>query len=237
MFTCYFGFPGCGKTTFLTKIAVKELRKIKRGKSRYDKVLSNVPIGGCYPVDFVRDCGVLDIQNALILIDEITLLADNRDFKNFSKTLKEFCLLHRHYKCDLIYFTQFYNNVDKKIRDITSHTFFVRPLLLGSWAIEIPKAVIIPEQTGEIIQGYKKPKLFGIKIKYCFKPFYFKYFNSYDKPLDLKPYEYEPYVKVSKKGKIRAEKVKVDNRKAYIRLRLVNLGLSIYSKLQRLFHF
>ena len=109
--------------------------------------------------------------------------------------------------------------------------------MLGSWAIEIPKAVIIPEQTGEIIQGYKKPKLFGIKIKYCFKPLYFKYFNSYDKPLDLKPYEYAPYVKVSKKGQIRAKIGKVDNKTAYIRLRLVNLGLSIYSKLQRLFNF
>ena len=32
MLTCYFGVPGCGKTTLLTKLAVKELKRIKKGR-------------------------------------------------------------------------------------------------------------------------------------------------------------------------------------------------------------
>lgn len=32
MLTCYFGVPGCGKTTLLTKFAIRELRRIRKGR-------------------------------------------------------------------------------------------------------------------------------------------------------------------------------------------------------------
>ena len=41
MVTGYFGLPGSGKTTFLTMIAQKELRLIKKGQSKYDRVYTN----------------------------------------------------------------------------------------------------------------------------------------------------------------------------------------------------
>ena len=47
MITCYFGVPGCGKTTLLTKIAQKELKRIKRCKSPYNHVLTNFYCQGC----------------------------------------------------------------------------------------------------------------------------------------------------------------------------------------------
>lgn len=39
MVTGYFGLPGSGKTTFLSKIAQKELKRINKGKSPYERVL------------------------------------------------------------------------------------------------------------------------------------------------------------------------------------------------------
>ena len=56
MITCYFGVPGCGKTTLLTKIAQMELKRINRGKSPYNHVLTNFYCQGCEMVDF-KDLG------------------------------------------------------------------------------------------------------------------------------------------------------------------------------------
>lgn len=130
MVTGYFGLPGSGKTTFLTMIAQKELSLIKKGKSKYDRVYTNFYCEGCYRLTW-NDLGVKLIENSLILIDEITLFADSRDFKTFPFPIKQFFILHRHYRCDIIYFTQHYNNVDKKIRDLTYDLYFVRPFLFG----------------------------------------------------------------------------------------------------------
>ena len=189
MVDCIFGFPGCGKSTELSKIAVRELRKIKRRRSKYKAVASNVPVPGCELIQWDM-LGNYDITDRLILIDEITLLADNRNFKNFGQEKKEWILLHRHDKCDFIYFTQFYNNVDKKIRDVTFNTWYLRKLFCFSYRILIPHAVLVPEQTGEIIQGYKKPTLLNTRIKFTFRPLYYKYFDSYDRP--IKRLEYVP---------------------------------------------
>ena len=96
MITCYFGVPGVGKTTIATKIAQLELRKIKKGKSQYKHVLTNFNCKGCERVTF-EDLGRKDIQNSLIIFDEITLDADNRNHKNFAKESVEGFILHRHF--------------------------------------------------------------------------------------------------------------------------------------------
>ena len=199
MVDCIFGFPGCGKSTELAKIAVRELKKIRKGKSKYKAVASNVPVPGCELISWDM-LGFYDITDRLILIDEITLLADNRNFKNFGQEKKEWILLHRHDKCDFIYFTQFYNNVDKKIRDVTFNTWYLRKLFCFSYRILIPHAVLVPEQTGEIIQGYKKPTLFNTRIKFTFRPCYYQYFDSYDRPCERLPYEPKEIPSLPKKS-------------------------------------
>ena len=118
----YFGTPGVGKTTTLVKIARKEQRRIiKRYKNIYTV---NVDIKGCTRIT-KEDFEKYKFENALILWDEITLDYDNRDFKNFSKKAKESWLLHRHMGLDIIYVTQNFENVDKKIRDITDTVYLV----------------------------------------------------------------------------------------------------------------
>ena len=122
MITLYFGVPGCGKTTLLSSIAQKELKKISKGKSKYEHVLTNFECSGCEKIDFT-DIGVFDIQKCLILLDEITVDADNRDFKNFKKSSVEGFVYHRHYDLDIICATQQYDAVDKKIRNLTQNLY------------------------------------------------------------------------------------------------------------------
>lgn len=185
MVTGYFGLPGSGKTTFLTMIAQKELKLIKKGKSKYKRIFCNFYCEGCFELKF-EYLGTKLIEDSLILIDEITLFADSRDFAKFSQKTKEFFLLHRHYGCDIIYFTQHYNNVDKKIRDITFDLFFVRPTIFSlSVASRIFRTLDIQEQTHEIVNGYRFAVLFDMfkpgKLKqFCFRPRWYKYFDSFE---------------------------------------------------------
>lgn len=186
MITGFFGLPGSGKSTFLTMIAQKELKRIKKGKSKYKCVLTNYYCQGCYRLDFSA-LGKVLLEDSLVLIDEITLVADSRDFKQFSKSTKQFFLEHRKYGCDVIYFTQHYDNVDKKIRDVSYDLFFVRPLPLFSmfsYAFRIFRTLDIVEQTHDIVNGYRFPNLFdyirGDSLKLCFRPRWYKYFDSFE---------------------------------------------------------
>lgn len=190
MITGYFGLPGCGKTTFLAMLAQKELRRIAAGKSKYKFVMTNFYCAGCVQFDYAQ-LGHYHIEDALILIDEITLDADSRDFKQFDKAHKMFFLLHRHYGIDVVYFTQMYDNVDKKIRDVTYNLFFVRKLGCFSVAKVIYRTLDINEQTKDIVNGYRFPGLIErilpfIKTSYwCFRPRWYKYFDSWDVPDQL----------------------------------------------------
>ena len=82
------GLPGSGKTTLLAKAAYKWLHgKSFLGMPARSKVLTNFDCPGCYKLSF--DClGLYNFQDMNIIIDEIMLLADNRNFKSFPEHLK-----------------------------------------------------------------------------------------------------------------------------------------------------
>ena len=194
MIELYFGKPGTGKTTLLVKQALQELKKIKKGKSKYKYVLSNVRIKGIIFVDF-DSLSKYMFKDCLILLDEITLDADSREYKNFSKGHKEFFIMHRHFHCDIKLYTQVYNRIDKTIRDIVDRCYYIKKLIPFTFYYEIPSSIIIPEETGEIQQGYIKPtrlqKLLSIKIIY--RPKYYKYFDSWYIRTNKILYDYEKY--------------------------------------------
>ena len=118
-----FGLPGSGKTTTLTYIAQNALKgRSVLGLGRYERVFTTFYCQGCYKIDF-SDLKQYDFSNSLILIDEISLYADNRQFKNFDTDFIYFFKLHRHYHIDLIWCSQSYSDADKKIRDVTDTVF------------------------------------------------------------------------------------------------------------------
>lgn len=188
MITCYFGVPGCGKTTFLTKFAQKELKRIEQGSSPYLAVYTNFYCEGCKVIDF-KDLSQYKILDSLILLDEITLDADNRDFKSFPQEIRDFFVLHRHLGCDIIYATQAFDTVDKKIRVLTQQLWYmeksVLPLLSEfTTARRIYRTITINEHTSELIMGYRfcnfLEAFFTSNRKLCFRRFYYSKFNSFD---------------------------------------------------------
>jgi hypothetical protein len=199
----YFGLPASGKSTFLTMLARKELKRINKGISKYEKVLTNFYCEGTYQIDY-KDLGNYDIRNSLILLDELTLDADSRSFKLFSDEKKMFFILHRHFNCDLIYFTQQWDGIDKKIRDLTSDLFYVKkafsnvrglifkPFQCFSVARRIFRTLEINEYTKQIVTGYRFPtmfeRFFGSTKQFCFRPRWYKYFDSWEVPYQLEPY-------------------------------------------------
>lgn len=202
MVSLYFGLPGCGKTTIMTAIALKYARQ---GKP-YSHIYCNVPIQvpGVTYID--NECiGKYMLKDCLVLIDEATLFADSRDFKSFNKGKLEYFLEHRHCRADIYLFTQQWDGVDRKIRVITDRVYYVsKGAFLGKWfsrCYRIPYGIIVPDpkknqqSLGEIIQGYCKPPFLArIFCKRYFRPFYYKYFDSWTLPdmPDL-PDKYKPY--------------------------------------------
>ena len=188
MITGYFGVPGCGKTSLLTKKAVNELKKIKRGKSKYKAIYTNFYCKGCHMIDF----NVLEtykLYDSLILLDEITMDADNRNFKNFKTGTRDFFVLHRHLGNDIVYATQNFEMVDKKIRELTQELWYmsksVVPLLdRFTSAKRIYRNITINEHSSDLVLGYRFCNLiesfFTSNYQLVFRPIYYKYFDSFD---------------------------------------------------------
>lgn len=199
----YFGLPGAGKTTLMAYFALQGVKD-----KRYEHVYGNVrmKIDGYTYID--NDCiGKYNLSNALVLIDEATLFADSRRYKDFSMDKLTYFLEHRHYNVDIKLFTQQWDGVDRKIRVITDRVYYVyKGMLLGRWFTtfyRIPYGIIIPdprkdkggEKLGEIVQGYCKPniiiRLFAPKL---YRPKYYQYFDSWErKELPALPPIYRTY--------------------------------------------
>lgn len=208
----YFGLPGAGKTTLMSYLALKGVKN-KRYLNVYGNVRMNIP--GYTYID--NDCiGKFDISNGLVLIDEATLFADSRRYKEFSMDKVKYFLEHRHYNVDICLFTQQWDGVDRKIRVITDRVYYIyKGKILGHWFsryYRIPYGIIIPdpnkkgssgEKLGEIIQGYCKPnlliRLFAPRL---YRPKYYKYFDSWERDeLEPLPDRYRPYVRLQSSKK------------------------------------
>lgn len=207
----YFGLPGSGKTTIMVSKAIQAVRS-----GRYRHVYCNVRIS-VFGVTYIdNDCiGKYDLHDCLVLIDEATLFADNRDHKNFGKEKIEYFLLHRHYNADVMLFTQQWDGVDKKIRVITDRVYYVyKGFFTRHWftkCYRIPYGIIIPdprnkssgEKLGDIVQGYCKPNIIvRMFATWIYRPALYQYFDSWQRtPLPALPQKYTPYYEV-KDGKV-----------------------------------
>ncbi len=177
----YFGRPGSGKSTFLAKIAYLSAKK-------NNDVYSNVAIDGCYMIDR-RDIGHYDYGNALVLYDEASLDGfDNRDYKtNFRDEDKlEYLKKGRHYGTKFIWSNQGFDELDKKIRTLTTQLWLVTPLGPFSVARRVRKDVGSSKDGDDIVDRYKFPSVFSIIfnrhcIQLCYRKRYYHMFDSYDK--------------------------------------------------------
>lgn len=166
-----FATPGTGKTTLCAKI-VRDSNKINR------PVYSNVPLRTAKRFR-IEDLGRKDFRHCTIIIDEGGSKLSNRNWHN-NLTIQaiEFIKKHRHYDVDIYIFSQSYNDVDNKFRELTTLILFLKksriPFFVHANAIKKTIDLV----NGQIVEffEYDRANSFRFFIANCWA-----YFDSYDK--------------------------------------------------------
>ena len=177
------GLPGNGKSTLLSYLAYRavhgkslNVKGFHISKFKYARVYTNFPCPGAYKLDFSL-LGKADFNNCIMFCDEIQLLADCRNYKNFGDEFTEFFSMHRHDKIDFVYCTQMYDGIDKKIRLITDKYYKVDMIfnfIRCRQVIQYSEVV-----RGHWSEGYEYSR--GLNTHYFFAPLYYKYNDTYAK--------------------------------------------------------
>lgn len=211
-FIMVFGKKGSGKTTFLTKIAQKNIRK---GRIVY----STVPIPGTRLFN-ARDIGHVSFEpESILLIDEVSLIWDNRSYKSFDMDVAKAFRLQRHDRLTIYAFSQTFD-IDKKLRDLCDSMYLLRcRMRVWSVARKINKRVTISSNKGEngedkassLVEDYKFASLLesgGILV--TFIPRWVMFFDTRELRSKLVPvnsdqilYTAEQAKALSKKGYLR----------------------------------
>lgn len=188
-----FGKKGSGKSTLLVKYA-----------SQYREhgwtVFSTEYIPGTYKIDY-EDIGFSQFPpHSCIIVDEVGMIWDNRNFKNFKPEVRDFFKLQRHYKCCCILASQTFD-VDKKIRDLADEMFLVtKKFRVFSYAKRILRETVLVEATGESPSKIDENLVFDSLFffwagsrKLSFIPKWSKWYDSFAAPeLDYKEFEAVP---------------------------------------------
>lgn len=184
-----FGKKGSGKTTLLCKIAFKYLRQ-------GIPVYSTEVIPGCYQID-PQDVGYVWFPpGSVLLIDEVGMIWDNRNFKNFKNEVRDWFKLQRHRKVTVYMFSQTFD-VDKKLRDLTDEMYLVeKKFRVFSYAKRINKLTVLNKSTAESPSKLDEDLQFdSFLLFWCgsrqltFIPRYARYFDSFVAS-DLEKVEY-----------------------------------------------
>jgi DNA helicase HerA-like ATPase len=185
-----FGKKGSGKSTLLTKYALDYSR---RGWNVY----STEKCPGTFRIS-PEDVGRFQFPpRSVIIVDEVGMIWDNRDFKNFSTQVRDYFKLQRHYKHVVILASQTFD-VDKKIRDLADEMYLVtKKFRVFSYAKKILRQTVLVEATGQSPSKIDENLVFDSLFlfwagsrKFTFIPKYTKYFDSFKVP-DLKEKEFE----------------------------------------------
>lgn len=177
-----FGKKGSGKTTYLTKVALKNIRA---GRKVYSTIY--IPGTELFSVD---DIGTYTFpKGSVVLIDEVGMVWDNRDFKNFKPYVRDYFKYQRQYKNTVYLFSQTFD-VDLKLRNLTDEMYLLKNVgRIFSVARKINKNITIQKaeegRASSLVDDYVFASIFvknGIQI--TFIPRYVDFFKSYDpKPL------------------------------------------------------
>lgn len=189
-----FGKKGSGKTTLMVKLSRQYLKK---GWNVY----SDRELPGCYRFKTEEFGRIQFPPNSLILIDEVGLVWDNRNFKSFPEHVKVYFKYQRQYQHVVYLFSQSFD-IDKKIRDLTDHLYIVQNFCnFLSIARRVTKTLTVvhadksAQGESKIVDDYNIDSLllapFG-SIRVTYIPKYVKYFKSFDPP-QLPQFQGEPY--------------------------------------------
>ena len=183
-----FGKKGSGKSTYLCKIA----KSYQKKKYIVYTNMTDCKIPGVRLIDPEKLGDFVPEPRSCVLLDEVGMLYDNRNFKSFKPSVRDFFKLQRHYHC-VVYLASQSFDVDKKLRDLTDRMFLVNSLFPWlSLVRPITKKIGLVEASSQgesrIVDNLKFGSIFS--WKFIFIPKYVKSFDSFLAP--QKPYlEYE----------------------------------------------
>lgn len=174
-----FGKKGSGKSCYLVH---EILKHIKRGWIVYSDM--PVSISGVRLINADDLSTFKPVENSLVVLDEVGLTWNNRDFKNFSRGITEYIKLQRHFKVKMIINSQSFD-VDKKVRDCTD-SMILQTNLFNCISISRPilRSITLTEPTSES-ESRIADKLKFASIwhwRFYWMPKYFKYFDSHSVP-------------------------------------------------------
>ncbi len=140
--TMIFGKKGSGKTTTMVKLAY-------RAKRNGQAVYSNVPLPGCFLIHD-DDIGFFQIPpNSVLLVDEVGMIWDNRNFKSFKPEVRDWFKLQRHHKVKVYLFSQTFD-IDKKLRDLTDDMYLItKRFRVFAYGKRIVKRIVLTEASAD----------------------------------------------------------------------------------------
>lgn len=211
MVTTFFGPPGCGKSTVCSAMIQKDIKK---------KVVTfcNYYVEGSHFLD-VENLGQYNFPDgAHIYIDEAGLDFSNKT-NDMSMRVVSFFKLHRHFTVSIFIFSQVFNDMQKKIRDLSVCLYHMRRI--GPWLImlrKINKFCTIDKESEDIKEGFRFAPLSGFlffspPIKFYWGPRWWKYFDSWAKPdlpmIELRKWNADMQKEMLMQGLTRLDKKRV----------------------------
>lgn len=202
-----FGKKGSGKTTLITKLAYKYWRK---GRPVYSTI--STPFSQIFDVQLIGQQVFPD--NAVVFIDEVGMIWDNRSYKQFRNDVRDYFKLQRHYRNTVYLFSQSFD-VDIKLRNLTDHMYLVKCYFgFFSVARKIRRNIVLVEATAEgesrIADNLEFTSIFTWLFDgaiFTWIPRWVRYFDSHERA-DLPLFEYdqaeyvrETFQDMLKKGK------------------------------------
>lgn len=202
-----FGKKGAGKSTYMVKLTYMYLKKGW-------KVFATNQIPGAAYID-PQDIGRYHFpENSVLLVDEVGMVWDNRQYKDFKPEVRNWFKLQRHYRVCVYLFSQTWD-IDVKLRNLTDKLYLMinyANCLTVCKEIKRKISVVKPSENAEsriadelvISPFFMAP--FGAR-HYIWIPKWCRYFDSFEAPelpkKDWKIIEYpegrSPFRKISKR--------------------------------------
>lgn len=137
-----FGKKGSGKTTFLAK---KSYQYLKKGRPVY----TTEYIPGTIHFDVDKIGYITFPENAVLMIDEVGMIWDNRNFKTFKPEVRDYFKFQRHEKHTVYLFSQTFD-VDVKLRNLTD-AMYLCTCHFGwlSIARKIKRSIVLVQPMGD----------------------------------------------------------------------------------------
>lgn len=192
MIRIYFGNPGSGKTTLACRNAYKIIKKYKRTKKAdYNHIYANFENKLTKYSDLVGLGEWTFPPFSYVIVDEAGIQYNNRKFKTLSQSTIQWFKLHRHYRCDVDFISQSWEDIDITVRRLADELWYIKRLGPFTLLRKVYKTVEVDPATHQIIDGYKFGKLLPqllpfpfhrTHFKLFFRKPYYKYFDSYSTP-------------------------------------------------------